>query len=100
VDIHPIRHWLERRVRAHVLLCVLALLLKRVLEIDCLKTKALTETLETVAGSKLIRYRVRMSPRSDETRTFWKVTTTTPAQAAGFAAVGVRNPQSLEPYVW
>ena len=31
VDIRPIRHWLEIRVRAHVLICVLGLLLKRIL---------------------------------------------------------------------
>ena len=29
IDIRPIRHWLERRVRAHVFICVLSLLLKR-----------------------------------------------------------------------
>jgi transposase len=100
VDIHPVRHWLETRVRAHVFLCILALLLKRVLEIDCLKSKALTETLETVATSKLVRYRVRMSPRSPETRMFWKVTTLTPEQTRCFAAAGVKNPQSLESYIW
>jgi transposase len=100
VDIHPVRHWLEVRVRAHVFLCILALLLKRVLETDCLKSRALTETLETIATSKLIRYRVRMSPRSPQTRTFWKVTTLTPQQASCFAVAGVKNPQSLEPYTW
>ena len=25
VDIHPVRHWLEYRVRAHVCICILAL---------------------------------------------------------------------------
>jgi transposase len=34
VDIRPIRHWLEVRVRAHVFICVLALLLKRIFEIN------------------------------------------------------------------
>ena len=33
VDIRPIRHWLPVRVRAHVFICVLALLLKRIFEI-------------------------------------------------------------------
>ena len=100
VDIHPVRHWLEHRVCAHVFLCIQALLLKRVLEIDCLGSKALTATLETVATSKLVHYRVRMSERSDQTSDFWRVTNTTPEQAACFAAVGIKNPQSLEDYAW
>ncbi|MFT5129823.1 MAG: hypothetical protein ACI8W8_003452 [Rhodothermales bacterium] len=98
VDIRPVRHWLGQRVRSHVFLCILALLLKRVYEIDCLQSKAVTESLASVAESKLVRYRVRMSPRSDHTRTFWKVTTPSAKQSACFAAAGVRNPQSLEPY--
>ncbi len=100
VDIRPVRHWLPHRVCAHVFLCILALLLKRVLEIDCLGGKAVTQTLETVAESKLVNYRVRMSERSSRTKEFWKVTTTTPQQAQCFAAVGVKNPQCLEEYVW
>ncbi len=100
VDIHPVRRWLERRVRAHVFLCILSLLLKRVLEIDCLGSKAVTETLETVAQSKLVNYRVRLSKRSTRTRSFWKVTTPTPQQLRGFAAVGVNNPQSLAELAW
>ncbi|MCK4447708.1 MAG: hypothetical protein KAW56_11600 [Candidatus Marinimicrobia bacterium] len=36
VDIRPIRHWLEVRVRAYVFVCILALLLKRVFEINYL----------------------------------------------------------------
>ncbi|RKY55105.1 MAG: hypothetical protein DRP89_03935 [Candidatus Neomarinimicrobiota bacterium] len=36
VDKRPIRHWLEVRVRAHVFICVLALLLKRIFEINYL----------------------------------------------------------------
>ncbi len=100
VDIHPVRHWLNRRVRSHVFLCILALLLKRVMEIDCLQSKALTETLETVAESKLVKYRVRMSERSESTRDFMKVTATTPQQAQCFEAMGIKNPQRLEEYTW
>jgi len=100
VDIHPVRHWLVLRVRAHVFHCVLALLLKRILEIDCLGSKGVTETLETVARSKLVRYRVHMSKRSDSSRDFWKVTKITPEQARCFAAVGIANPENLEHYVW
>ena len=100
VDIHPMRHRLERRVRAHVFLCILALLLKRVLELDCLGTKTLTEPLETIAKSKLVKYRVRMSARSTRTKTFCKVTATSPEQDRLFAAVGIRNPACLEEFVW
>jgi len=100
VDVHPVRHWLSHRVQAHVFLCVLSLLLKRVLEIDCLKSKALTETLETVAQSKLVNYRVFMSERSNRTKEFWKITKTTPQQAHCFALAGIENPESLQEFAW
>jgi hypothetical protein len=100
VDIHPVRHWLEHRVRAHVFLCILALLLKRILEIDCLGHSAVTEPLETVAKSKLVNYKVKMSKKSDAAKTFWKVTTVTPQQQRWFNLVGIRNPANLEDYLW
>ena len=96
VDIHPVRHWLERRVRAHVFLCILALLIKRVLEIDCLKNRAVTEPLETIAKSKLVNYSVKMSQRSSATKNFWKVTTVNADQQHCFNLVGVKNPANLE----
>jgi len=48
VDIRPIRHWLEVRVRAHVLrahvfICVLALLLKKIFEINYMQGKCIME---------------------------------------------------------
>ena len=100
VDINPFRHWLADRVRSHIFLCILALLLKRVLEIDSLQSKCVTQTLETVAESKLVHYRVHVSPRSEQTREFWQVTKPTAEQSSCFAAVGISNPQSLEPYAW
>ena len=95
VDIRPVRHWLERRVRAHVFLCLLALLLKRVFEIDCLGHSAITDPLETVAKSKLVKYTVKMSKKSPATKTFWKVTTVTPEQRRWFNLVGIKNPMNL-----
>ena len=92
VDIHPVRHRLEDRVRAHVFLCILALLLKRVFEIDCLGNTCVTEPLETVAKSKLVTYKVKMSEKSSATRTFRKVTTVTSQQQHYFKLVGVKNP--------
>ena len=91
---------METRVRAHVFLCILALLLKRIFEIDCLGGKAVTAPLEAVAKAKLVNYRVKMSEKSSATRTFWKVTTITPEQQRCFGMVGVRNPASLEEFAW
>ncbi len=100
VDVRPVRHWLETRVRAHIFLCMLALLLKRIFEIDCIGGKAVTAALEAVAQVKLVNYRVRMSEKSPASRTFWKVTTLTPEQQRWFRSAGVRNPASLEDFVW
>jgi len=100
VDIHPVRHRLEPRVRAHVFLCMLALLLKRIFEIDCLGGKAVTAPLEAVAQAKLVNYRVKMSEKSSRTRTFWKVTGVTPEQQRYFSLAGVRNAATLDDYVW
>jgi transposase len=100
VDIHPVRHWLEDRVRAHVFLCIIALLLKRIFEIDCLHNKSVTEPLETVAKSKLVNYTVKMSQKSAATKTFWKVTKVTPEQQRCFNLVGIRNPANLEDFLW
>jgi transposase len=100
VDIHPVRHWLEHRVRAHVFLCILSLLLKRIFEIDCLGNKAVTESLESAAKSKLVKYEVKMSRKSSASQTFWKATTVTPEQQRWFNLAGIRNPANLEQYLW
>ena len=100
VDIRPIRHWLGKRVRAHVFLCILALLLKRLLEINYLHGKSTMEPLEELSKSKLIKYRVRFSEREERTQIIPKVTMTTPIQMKYFNMVGIRNPMSLERFVW
>jgi transposase len=100
VDIHPVRHWLEGRVRAHVFLCILALLLKRIFEIDCLGNKSVTEPLETVSKAKLVNYTVKMSQKSSATRTFWKVTKITPEQQRFFNMAGIQNPANIENFMW
>lgn len=100
VDIHPMRHWLEIRVRAHVFLCVLALLLKRIFEIDCLKNKAIMEPLETIAKSKLVKHRLKFSEKGNRSQIVPKVTNTTEEQKRIFDLVGIRNPMSLEDYTW
>ena len=70
------------------------------MEIDCLRSKAITEVLESVAKSKLVKYRIKISEKSTRTRTIWKVTTITPDQQRHFDLVGVKNPASLQDYVW
>lgn len=100
VDIRPIRHWLEVRVRAHVFICVLALLLKKIFEINYMQGKCIMEPLEEISKSKLIKYKVKFSKREDRTQTFPKVTNTTPMQKKYFNMLGIRNPMSLEKFVW
>jgi transposase len=100
VDIRPIRHWLEIRVRSHVFLCMLALLLKRTLEINYIKGKATMHPLEEISKCKLVRYKVKFSEREDRSQTFPKVTQITKAQKELFNLVGIKNPMSLENYIW
>lgn len=100
VDIHPVRHWREVRVRAHVFLCILALLLKRIFEISYMKGKALMHPLEEISKSKLIKYEVKYSEKENRRQIFPKVTQTTPVQKEIFKMVGIKNPMSLENFVW
>jgi transposase len=100
VDIRPIRHWLQVRVRAHVFICVLALLLKRIFEIHHMKSKSTMEPLEEISKSKLIKYKVKFSKREDWSQTFPKVTNTTSMQKKYFNMIGIRNPMSLEKFIW
>jgi transposase len=100
VDIRPIRHWLQIRVRAHVFICVLSLLLKRILEIHYMKGKCVMEPLEEISKSKLIKYKVKFSKREDRSQIFSKVTNTTPMQKKYFNMIGIRNPMSLEKFIW
>lgn len=100
VDIRPIRHWLERRVKAHVFICILSLLLKRVFEINYLGGKAVMEALEEISKSKLIKYKVKFSKREDRLQVVPKVTNTSPTQKKYFNMIGIKNPMSLEKFVW
>jgi transposase len=100
VDLQPIRHWLTQRVRAHVFLCILALLLKRIFEINYLGGKATLQPLEEISKSKLVFYQVRFSEREDRTQIIPKITTPNPLQKKYFNMVGIKNPSSLENIVW
>jgi len=100
VDIRPIRHWLEFRVRSHVFLCILALLLKRILEIEHIKGKATMYPLEEISKSKFIRYEVNFSEKENRSKTIPKITQTTQIQKELFKLVGIKNPMSLEKFIW
>jgi transposase len=100
VDIHPVRHWLEVRVRAHVFLCILALLLKRIFEVNHLNGKAVMGPLEEISDSKLVKYQVKFSEREQRTQPFYAVTNTTARQKKFFDMVGIRAPMCLEDYIW
>jgi transposase len=100
VDIRPIRHWLGVRVRSHVFICILSLLLKRVFEISYMNGKAVMKPLEEISKSKLIKYEIKCSNKEERTVTFPKVTQTTQTQKEIFKMVGINNPMCLENYVW
>ncbi len=100
VDIRPIRHWLEVRVKAHVFLCILALLLKRIVEIDYFGGKCLMKPLEEISKSKLVKYRIQLSERATRYQTFPKVTNTTAVQKKYFGMIGIKSPMSLEDFMW
>lgn len=100
VDIHPIRHWLEKRVRAHVFVCLLALLLKRLFEIHYLKGKSVSEPLMEIEKVKLVKYKVKFSHREERHQIIPKVTTLSPVQKHYFHMIGLKNPSNLEPFAW
>jgi len=100
VDLQPIRHWLTRRVRAHVFLCILALLLKRIFEINYLGGKSTLQPLEEISKSKLVLYQIRFSEQEDRTQIIPKITTPNPLQKKYFNMVGITKPSSLENIVW
>ena len=58
------------------------------------------EPIEELSKSRLIKYKVRFSEREERTQIIPKVTTTTPLQKKYFNMVGIRNPMSLENFVW
>lgn len=100
VDIRPIRHRLEERVRGHVLICILALLLKRIFEIDCLKSKSIMEALEEIDKVKLVRFKVKFSVKEERYQIIPKVTNLNQEQKNYFKTVGIKNPMNIEKFMW
>lgn len=100
VDIRPIRHRLEERVRGHVLICILALLLKRIFEINYLKSKSIMEPLEELDKVKLVRFKVKFSEKENRHQIIPKVTNLNQKQKEYFKAVGIKNPMNIEKFMW
>ncbi len=100
VDIRPIRHRLEDRVRGHVFICILALLLKRIFEVDCLASKSTTEPLEEIDKVKLVRYKIKFSQKEDRCQIIPIVTNVNPQQKKYFNSVGIKNPMNIEKFMW
>ena len=99
VDVRPIRHWLEERVKAHVFICVLALLLKRTLEINYLESKEVTKPLHEISKVKLINYRVKFSNREERYQEIPQVTSVSAYQKSIFHKIGIKNPMNLEKFM-
>lgn len=100
VDIRPIRHWLVKRVRSHVFICILALLLKRIFEINYLGGKAVTKPLEQINKAKLTKYKIKFSEREERHQIIPKVTDISTEQKEYFNMIGIKNPSNLEPFLW
>ena len=100
VDTRPIRHQLEDRVRGHVLICILALLLKRIFEVDCLNSKSIMDVLEEIDKVKLVRFKIKFSEKEERYQIIPKVTNLNQKQKSYFKAVGVKNPMSIEKFMW
>jgi transposase len=99
VDIRPLRHWLETRVRAHVCICLFALLLKRIFEINYLGGKSVTEPLAEIEKAKLVKYKVKFSEREDRHQVIPKVTNLNSMQKKYFSMIGIKNPMNLEQFI-
>ena len=79
---------------------MLALLLKRVLEIEYLKSKSVTESLEEINKSKIIRFKIPKIGHPEGYNEFPKITEVTAKQKKYFNMVGIKNPMDLGEYVW
>jgi transposase len=83
VDVRPVYHRLDQRVRSHVLLCWLALLLIRVIENQC---------GNTWRNTKSILNRLQVGMHRKRTGEVWQTSTLTEEQREVFAAMNVESP--------
>ena len=86
LGLRPVFHHREDRVRGHVQLCWLALLLTRVVE------NAVGDTWRNIRDDlKAIKLAQLLSPNG----TVWQVTEPTPAAAKCLKALGIKNPPPI-----
>ena len=86
LDLRPVYHRLEDRIRAHVLLCWLALLLTRIAE---------TRTGDTWHNLRDELDQLSLGTFTSPTATVTRRTETTPAQRRIFAARDIAEPPTL-----
>lgn len=87
IELRPVRHRTDAKLRAHVTICVLALLLQRALEARLARAKARSTApaaLEILAPTNLNR--VQQGPRK-----FYTITTATPDQRELLATLGMED---------
>ena len=97
VEIQPTRHWNSGRVRAHVFICILSLLLKRIFEINY-NSKSITEPLEEISKLKMVSYKVPILS-NNKTKIITQLTQVTEIQKKIFNRIGIKNPHNLEKYL-
>src|SRR5690606_35753882 len=69
LDLRPVYHRIDDRIRSHVLLCWLALLLVRLVEIRTQRTwPAVRDMLQTMHLGKFVAVRAEVYQRSETTR--------------------------------
>ncbi|WP_220499006.1 hypothetical protein [Microbispora sp. H10949] len=86
IDLRPVYHRLEERIRAHVILCWLALLLIRIVE---------TQTGMTWPQARRELQRLHVGTFTGPTGTFRQVTGLTKAQSDLLAKLGIPRPKQV-----
>ncbi|WP_433082369.1 IS1634 family transposase [Dactylosporangium sp. CA-052675] len=86
IDLRPVYHRLEARIRAHVVLCWLALLLIRIIE---------TRSGTTWHQARRELQRLHVGTFTGPTGTFQQVTTLTKAQRDLLAKLGIPHPKQI-----
>jgi hypothetical protein len=86
LELRPVYHRLEHRIRAHVLLCWLALLLVRLVE---------TKTGRSWASVREDLQDLHVGVFTGPTGSFTQTSTPTPAVRAALAALGVDPPKKI-----
>ncbi len=100
VDVNPVRHWKEKRVRSHVFICILSLLLKRIFEIDCYKGKGIMIALEEMSKLKFMKCQINnYNPTMEKVSSFKTVTVPTSTQMKLFKMAGIKNPTNITKFL-